>query len=150
MTQLKFKLTTESKINAWGVRLFRIEAIVDIPSRGVKKSDKGGWVEKESNLSGNAWVYGDAEVSGNVSLKAKKGFKKGWFVAVDDDETPKELHIVNGSDGYWKNTYVLGDYEIEDIAEETEAKKTETIEIGGRTYEVSEELRSALNGLKEA
>ena len=67
---IKFKLTTETKVNLFGVKLFRIEATCDIKERGVKKGEKGGWVEsKEVNgnarVSGNARVYGDAWVFGN-------------------------------------------------------------------------------------
>ena len=40
--KLKFKLTNESKVNLLGYTLFRIEATVDIPKKGVKKSDKSG------------------------------------------------------------------------------------------------------------
>jgi carbonic anhydrase/acetyltransferase-like protein (isoleucine patch superfamily) len=70
----KFKLTAEVK-EFFGIELFRIEALIDIPAIGVRKGDKGGWVEKEANLSqvsgdawvsGNAWVYGDARVYGNA------------------------------------------------------------------------------------
>ena len=70
MSELKFKLTTETKVSAWGVKLFRIEATVDIPERGVKKGDKGGFVESErlnngeARIYGDAWVYGDARVYG--------------------------------------------------------------------------------------
>ena len=64
----KFKLTDEYKINAFGVKLFRIEATVDIEARGIKKGEKGGFVEKEENLSGNAWVYDDAQVSGDARV----------------------------------------------------------------------------------
>lgn len=66
---MKFKLTAECK-EFYGVKLFRIEALIDIPRWGVKAGDKGGWVEKEENLSqdGNAWVSGDAWVSGNAHV----------------------------------------------------------------------------------
>ena len=64
----KFKLTDEYKINPFGVKLFRIEATVDIEARGVKKGDKGGFVKKESNLSGDAWVFGNAEVYGDARV----------------------------------------------------------------------------------
>ena len=74
MSELKFKLTTETKINAWGIKLFRIEATVDFKngSTQIKSGDKGGWVESEktsngdARVSGNAWVYGDAEVYGDA------------------------------------------------------------------------------------
>jgi hypothetical protein len=46
----KFKLTAECK-DFFGIKLFRIEALIDLPKWGVKKGDKGGFVEKEENLS---------------------------------------------------------------------------------------------------
>lgn len=52
-----FKLTSETKINALGIKLFRIECIIDC--KWAKVGDKGGWIEKENNLSCNAWVSGD-------------------------------------------------------------------------------------------
>ena len=61
-----FKLTSESKINFLGIKLFRIECTVDC--KWAKIGDKGGWVEKEENLSGNAWVSGDAWVYGNARV----------------------------------------------------------------------------------
>ena len=60
-----FKLTDETKVIN-GVTFHRIEAIKDMPIHGVKAGDKGGWVEKESNISGDAQVSGDAKVSGNA------------------------------------------------------------------------------------
>ena len=62
-----FKLTDETKV-VNGVSLHRIEATKDMPDKCVKAGDKGGWVEKESNISGNAWVSGDARVSGNARV----------------------------------------------------------------------------------
>lgn len=59
-----FKLTSETKINALGIKLFRIECIIDC--KWAKVGDKGGWIEKENNLSGNAKVYGNAQVYGNA------------------------------------------------------------------------------------
>ena len=44
----KYKLTEES-INYCGKTLYRIEALKDFAN--VKKGDKGGYVEKEDNLS---------------------------------------------------------------------------------------------------
>ena len=63
---MNFKLTSETKINIFGIKLFRIEATVSFGD--VKKGDKGGWIEKEKNLYGNAWVYGDACVYGNARV----------------------------------------------------------------------------------
>lgn len=61
-----FKLTEETKINRSGIKIYRIEATVDFKS--VKKGEKGGWIEKESNLSSGAWVFGEAEVCGGARV----------------------------------------------------------------------------------
>ena len=57
----KYKLTKET-INVANRTLYRIEALRDFAN--VKKGDKGGFIEKEENLSqdGNCWVYGNAKV----------------------------------------------------------------------------------------
>jgi hypothetical protein len=62
---MKYKLTDVTKTH-FGVKLFQIEALVSFGL--VKKGDKGGWIEKEENLSKerNAWVSGDALVFGNA------------------------------------------------------------------------------------
>lgn len=64
----KYELTTETKINIFGKKLFRIKALVSFGL--VVAGKKGGWIEKEENLSqsGNAWVYDDAEVFGNAKV----------------------------------------------------------------------------------
>lgn len=63
----KYKLTEET-INVNGITLYRIEALRDFVD--VKKGDKGGFVEKENNLSqsGDCWVYHNAEVYGNAEV----------------------------------------------------------------------------------
>ena len=50
--------------------LFRIIALIDIPSVGVKIGDRGGLIEKEVNLSheNNAWVSSNALVFGNARV----------------------------------------------------------------------------------
>ena len=60
----KFELTNETKVIGY-TDLFRIVALKDF--RDVKAGDKGGWVEKEENLSqdGNCWVGDFAEVTGD-------------------------------------------------------------------------------------
>lgn len=63
----KYKLTDE-KIKAIDRVLYRIEALRDFGN--VKKGDKGGYIEKEENLShdGNAWVCNNARVYGNALI----------------------------------------------------------------------------------
>ena len=65
--ELKYKITEECKVVGTST-LHRIEALKDF--KDVKKGDKGGYIEKEKNLSqyGNAWVYGNAEVCGDAKV----------------------------------------------------------------------------------
>ena len=73
MGNLHYEFTGETK-EFLGKTLNRIVATKDLPARGVKKGDLGGWIEKEYNLDGNAWVRysaivcGDAQVYGNAEI----------------------------------------------------------------------------------
>ena len=194
MKDIKFELTSESIINAWGVTLFRIKATVDIKSRGVKKGEKGGFVESThlsngdarvsgdawvsgnaqvsggAEVSGDAWVSGDARVSGNARVSGgarvsgdawvfgntqvslKKAYTKGYFLYTSDYpikqtiiDQSKEDDFDSSSD--YKNLLVVGDYEITDI--DPPVEKPQTINIGGKDYQVTEELTKALENLKE-
>ena len=62
-----FEFTGETMLHG-KVALNRIRAIVDIPERGVKKGDIGGWIEKETNLFGNAWVYDESKIYGDSKV----------------------------------------------------------------------------------
>ncbi|ENA5783568.1 hypothetical protein ABGK36_003168 [Escherichia coli] len=66
----KYELLKDQTVFFDGVTLYRIRALRDIPWRGVKAGDLGGWVASERNLSqrGDAWVYGDAKVSGDARV----------------------------------------------------------------------------------
>ena len=63
----KYKLTDKT-INFLGITLYQIEAIKDFGD--VATGELGGFVEKECNLAhgGDAWVYGDAQVSGDARV----------------------------------------------------------------------------------
>ena len=63
----KYKLTEET-INVGDKTLHRIESLKDFSD--VKKGDKGGFIEKEENLSqnGDCWVYHNAVVYGNAEV----------------------------------------------------------------------------------
>ncbi|MGL5982971.1 MAG: hypothetical protein ACRCZR_06560 [Cetobacterium sp.] len=66
-----YKLTDET-IEHKGHILYKIECIKDFGI--IKTNHKGGWIEKESNLTGFAWVYDNAkvydnaEISGNIQV----------------------------------------------------------------------------------
>lgn len=59
----KYEFTGETEQFS-GRTLHRIRAIVEIASLDIAVGQLGGWIEKTDNLaqvSGDAWVYGDAE-----------------------------------------------------------------------------------------
>ena len=65
-TNKKYSLTNNTKIARNGTTLFQIKAEMSFGT--VVKGELGGYIEAEKNLSmsGNAWVYGDAQVYGNA------------------------------------------------------------------------------------
>lgn len=64
---MKYKLTNK-KIDYLGRTLYQIEAVKKFGN--IAKGQKGGFIEKKSNLSqdGNAWVYSNAEVYGDAKV----------------------------------------------------------------------------------
>ena len=64
----KYEFTDDTLITDDGAVLHRIKALVSFA--GVDAGDLGGWVEKEENLdsSGDAWVYGNAQVYGDARV----------------------------------------------------------------------------------
>ena len=75
----KFELVPEMSISFLGRKLFRIRALIDFTTKWdetIHVGDLGGYVEKEENLSheGNAWVFGNARVSGDAKICDKGHF----------------------------------------------------------------------------
>ena len=66
-----FKLLKDDCVEVNGRKLYRIEATRDIPQHNVVKGEKGGYVEKEDNLSDEAWVGGNAKVYGDAKVCEK-------------------------------------------------------------------------------
>ena len=105
----KYKLTEES-INYCNKTLYRIEALKDFGD--VKKGDKGGYVEKEDNLSqaedcwisDNAKVFDSAVVYGNAKIfhNAK----------VCDDAKVYGNAKVSGNALVYNNTVIYGKAEV--------------------------------------
>ena len=58
-----WKIRTDLSIEVCGHTLFRIECTQDF--KEIKAGTLGGYIEKEENLDGNAWVYGNAKVCGD-------------------------------------------------------------------------------------
>ena len=59
-----WKIRTDLSIEVCGHTLFRIECTQDF--KEIKAGTLGGYIEKEENLDGDAWVYGDAKVYGDA------------------------------------------------------------------------------------
>ena len=116
----KFELTTDTKMR-FGKKLFRIKALIDFGN--VKAGEKGGYIEKEENLSqcGNAWVYGDAEVCGNAWVYGNaKVYGNAWVYG--DAEVCGNAEVygdaeVCGNAKVYGNAEVCGNAEVYGDAE---------------------------------
>ena len=104
----KFELTSETKINIFGKKLFRIKALISFAD--VEAGETGGWVEKEGNVnqSGDAWVYGNAEVYGNAKVSGN-----AW---VSDNAKVYGNTKVSGNAEVYVNAEVYGDAWVSDNA----------------------------------
>ena len=82
---------------------YRVKAVKDFGN--VKAGDIGGFVKSEKNLSqvGNAWVYGNAEVSGNAEV-----YGNAWVYG---------NARVSGNARVYGNAEVYGDAEVYGNAE---------------------------------
>lgn len=105
----KYDFTDEMKVFG-DITLRRIIALRDFGD--VKAGDKGGWIEKEENLSqdGNAWVCGNARVFGNAQVcDDARVYGNAWvygdaWVCGDAHVTSKSDYIV------FKNFWSSGRY----------------------------------------
>ena len=105
-----YKLTKNTKV-VFGIKLFQIEATVDF--KYAKKGELGGWIEKEENLEqdSNAWVYGDARVSGKLKLLA------GLFFGVRyQKEEIKYIDLDNDYELIYKGEAKFGEDEDGDVS----------------------------------
>lgn len=97
----KYRLTDE-KIEVNGVTLYRIQALRDFGQGAalVKKGELGGFIQGEDKLSqlGNAWVGGDARVSGAA-----------WIVG---DARVEGNAWVSGNAEVWGNARVSGNAKV--------------------------------------
>ena len=61
-----WKIRKDLSIEFYGHTLFRIECTQDF--KEIKAGTLGGFIEKEENLDGDAWVYGNAKVYGDAQV----------------------------------------------------------------------------------
>ena len=138
---MKYKLTKVTK--EWcGITLFQIEALTSFGD--VKKGDKGGFIEKESNLdqsgnarvSGDAWVYGNAQVYGNAwvygnaRVSGKLKLTLGYFFGLRYKN--EEIKYVKLDDDY--EIICKGDIKVEENAEPNLSGKEVSVTLDGKTY----------------
>ena len=72
-----FELTDKFIINAFGIKLLQIKCTRKIKHADV--GDLGGYIEKEDNLSGDAWVSGNAQVCGDAKVSGDaKVYGDAW------------------------------------------------------------------------
>lgn len=123
---MKYRLTDET-IKIGEVILHRIECVEAFAN--VKVGDKGGWIEKESNLSqeDDAWVYGNAEVCGNAKVYGNaqvfgnaKVFGNAWIC--ENAKVYGDAKVFDDAEVYdnaWihDNAHVCDDAEVYDNAE---------------------------------
>ena len=97
---MKYKLT-DVKINFMGKTLFQIEAVKCFGD--IVKGQKGGFIEKESNLSQfcNAWVHGNAKVYGDAWV-----YGNAW---VSGDAKVHGNAWVHGNAKVYGDAWVSGD-----------------------------------------
>ena len=130
----KYELLVDDTITFFGVQLFRIKALISFS--GIEKGEVGGYIASEKNLSqyGNAWVYGDAKVSGDaevygdawVSGNAKvsgdaKVYGNAWVYG--DAEVSGDAKVY-GNAWVYGNAEVYGDAEVSGNADYIVFKNT--------------------------
>lgn len=111
----KYDFTDEMKVFG-DITLRRIVALRDFGD--VKAGDKGGWIEKEENLSqdGNAWVCGDAQVCGDARVCGNARVYGDAWVCGDarvygDARVCGDAHVASESDYIvFKNFWSSGRY----------------------------------------
>ncbi len=99
-----------------GTKIFRIRAICSFGN--VDKGEKGGFVQRERNLSqnGNAWVYGNARVSGNAEVSGNaRVYGNAWVsgdAEVSGDALVYDNAWVSVNASVYGDAWVSGDARV--------------------------------------
>ena len=109
-----FELTDKFIINAFGIKLLQIKCTRKIKHADV--GDLGGYIEKEDNLSGDAWVSGNAQVSGDAKVSGDAQVYGDAQVSGDakvyDDAWVCGDAKVYGNAKVYGDAWVYGDAEV--------------------------------------
>lgn len=131
---LKYKMLKHDKINLDGTTLYRIKACKEfktITGRIIHKGEKGGYIEKESNLSqeGSCWVSDNACVSGNAWVNGNACVSE--FAQVHNETAIYGNAIVSGNAYISGKSCIFDNARIFDFAEINNSCISENAWIGG-------------------
>ena len=114
MKTKKYELVAEKSIEYFGLKLFRIRALISFGV--VSAGEEGGFVESEKNVdqSGNAWVSGNAHVSGNAQVYGNAHVYGD--ARVSGDAWVSGDARVSGNAHVYGNARVYGDARVSDNA----------------------------------
>ncbi|KXV71403.1 hypothetical protein AD952_09260 [Acetobacter cerevisiae] len=114
----KYELTDETTKSWDGRTLHRIRALVAIAAFGVSVGDLGGFIEAETNLKqyGNAWVSGDAQVFGDAQVSGNAWVSGNARVSGDAQVSGNAWVSgnarVSGDAQVFGNAWVSGDAQV--------------------------------------
>ncbi len=75
--EISYELTNESRtVERFGVTVYRIRALRDIPASGVMAGDLGGWIES-THVDGVARIQDDAWVDHNGIVMVRRKLRIG-------------------------------------------------------------------------
>jgi carbonic anhydrase/acetyltransferase-like protein (isoleucine patch superfamily) len=108
----KYKLIRVGKKNVnrsqYSAKLFRLQALIDIPEHGVKAGDLGGYVYSRFNLShiGSCWVGEEAQIVGRRVSISEDAYIGGQAVVAS---TGDFLVVIQGKARVTENSTVAAD-----------------------------------------
>ena len=90
---MKYRITSDTKV-VDNITLHRIECVTAFGD--VECGEKGGWIESEKNLSqcGSAWIYNNATVFGNATVR--ENAVVSGYATVCDNATVRENARISG------------------------------------------------------
>ena len=135
----KFELLLDDTITIFGIKLFRIKALISFGN--VEEGEIGGYVEKEDNLTsyGNAWVYGNARVYGDARV-----FGDADYIVFKNHWSSGRYFTYTKSNKMWRVGCFYG------TGQELIKKAYQDSEVSGKHYEAYVEFVDKLEKLEEA
>ena len=141
----KFELLLDDTITIFGIKLFRIKALISFGN--VEEGEVGGYVEKETNLSsyGNAWVYGNARVYGNAEVSGDAWVSgDADYIVFKNNWSSGRYFTYTKSNKMWKVGCFYG------TGQELIKKAYQDSEVSGKHYEAYVEFVEKLEKMEEA